>query len=318
MALAITGAGGLCAARPACCCIGRIVGSFELDVVLAAGDADPRRTRCTCRRWCWCCWAPSPRARSSRSTSGCRTRWRRRRRCRPTCTRRRWSRPACSCWRGCTRRWAAASPGSGSSSPVGLATLLVGAYIGDLPARPEGAAGLFDDQPPRPDHAAVRPRRRRWPWWPACSTSSTTPPSRPSLFMAAGIIDHEMRHARHAAASTACGSTCRVTATLAHRGGGGDGRRAAAQRLPVEGDVLRRDGGQGQRTGADARGCCRPAPRWPASSASPTALRFIHDVFFNGEPRDLPKTPHEPPRFMRAAGRAAGACCAWRSACRRR
>ncbi|CAG0909299.1 unnamed protein product, partial [Cyprideis torosa] len=29
------------------------------------------------------------------------------------------------------------------------------------------------------------------------------------------------------------------------------------------------------------------------------SLRFIHDVFFNGEPVDLPKTPHEPPRFMR-------------------
>lgn len=29
------------------------------------------------------------------------------------------------------------------------------------------------------------------------------------------------------------------------------------------------------------------------------SARFIHDVFFNGEPVDLPKTPHEPPRFMR-------------------
>jgi multicomponent K+:H+ antiporter subunit A len=29
------------------------------------------------------------------------------------------------------------------------------------------------------------------------------------------------------------------------------------------------------------------------------SLRFIHDVFFNGEPIDLPKTPHEPPMFMR-------------------
>jgi multicomponent K+:H+ antiporter subunit A len=29
------------------------------------------------------------------------------------------------------------------------------------------------------------------------------------------------------------------------------------------------------------------------------SLRFIHDVFFNGEPMDLPKTPHEPPRFMK-------------------
>ncbi|MHC9036674.1 proton-conducting transporter transmembrane domain-containing protein, partial [Cobetia marina] len=29
------------------------------------------------------------------------------------------------------------------------------------------------------------------------------------------------------------------------------------------------------------------------------SLRFIHDVFFNGEPKDLPKTPHEPPRYMK-------------------
>lgn len=29
------------------------------------------------------------------------------------------------------------------------------------------------------------------------------------------------------------------------------------------------------------------------------SLRFIHDVFFNGEPVDLPKTPGEPPLFMK-------------------
>ncbi len=29
------------------------------------------------------------------------------------------------------------------------------------------------------------------------------------------------------------------------------------------------------------------------------SLRFIHDVFFNGEPINLPKTPHEPPRYMK-------------------
>jgi len=29
------------------------------------------------------------------------------------------------------------------------------------------------------------------------------------------------------------------------------------------------------------------------------SLRFIHDVFFNGEPVDIPKTPHEPPRYMK-------------------
>lgn len=29
------------------------------------------------------------------------------------------------------------------------------------------------------------------------------------------------------------------------------------------------------------------------------SLRFIHDVFFNGKTEGLPKTPHEPPRFMK-------------------
>jgi len=29
------------------------------------------------------------------------------------------------------------------------------------------------------------------------------------------------------------------------------------------------------------------------------SLRFIHDVFFNGEPVNLPRVPHEPPRYMR-------------------
>lgn len=29
------------------------------------------------------------------------------------------------------------------------------------------------------------------------------------------------------------------------------------------------------------------------------SARFVHDVFFNGEPVDLPRTPQEPPRFMR-------------------
>jgi multicomponent K+:H+ antiporter subunit A len=29
------------------------------------------------------------------------------------------------------------------------------------------------------------------------------------------------------------------------------------------------------------------------------STRFVHDVFFNGEPRDLPRAPHEAPRFMK-------------------
>ena len=89
MALTVTGAGGLCLLAGVLL-LGRIVGSYDLDAVLAVGRPDPRASRSIPPRWCWCCWARSPRARSSPSTSGCRTRWRRRRRCRPTCIRRRW------------------------------------------------------------------------------------------------------------------------------------------------------------------------------------------------------------------------------------
>ncbi|MEJ2043942.1 MAG: monovalent cation/H+ antiporter subunit A [Reinekea sp.] len=39
------------------------------------------------------------------------------------------------------------------------------------------------------------------------------------------------------------------------------------------------------------------------------SLRFIHDVFFNGESIDLPKTPHEPPRYMRVPVEVLVALC---------
>jgi multicomponent K+:H+ antiporter subunit A len=39
------------------------------------------------------------------------------------------------------------------------------------------------------------------------------------------------------------------------------------------------------------------------------SLRFIHDVFFNGEPVDLPRTPHEPPRWMKVPVEVLVALC---------
>jgi len=39
------------------------------------------------------------------------------------------------------------------------------------------------------------------------------------------------------------------------------------------------------------------------------SVRFIHDVFFNGEPIDLPKTPHEPPRWMKVPVEVLVALC---------
>ncbi|MFN2308605.1 MAG: monovalent cation/H+ antiporter subunit A [Gammaproteobacteria bacterium] len=39
------------------------------------------------------------------------------------------------------------------------------------------------------------------------------------------------------------------------------------------------------------------------------SARFIHDVFFNGEPIDLPRTPHEPPRYMKVPVEVLVALC---------
>jgi multicomponent K+:H+ antiporter subunit A len=39
------------------------------------------------------------------------------------------------------------------------------------------------------------------------------------------------------------------------------------------------------------------------------SLRFGHDVFFNGEPQNLPRTPHEPPRWMKVPVEVLVAIC---------
>jgi len=39
------------------------------------------------------------------------------------------------------------------------------------------------------------------------------------------------------------------------------------------------------------------------------SLRFVHDVFFNGKPVDLPRTPHEPPRWMKVPVEVLVAIC---------
>ena len=126
-----------------------------------------------------------------------------------------------------------------------------------------------------------------------------------SLFMAAGIIDHETgtRDMRRLS------GLYRFMPITAHAGHGrrrGDGRRAAAQRLPVQGDVLRRDGVH-QRAPGRANTGCRALATLASVFAVAYSLRFIHDVFFGPPPTDLPREPHEPRALDARAGRAAGA-----------
>ncbi len=104
MALTVTGTGGLCLLAGVLV-LGHIVGSYDLDQVLALGDAGAR-ARAVLR-------GAGPgaagRVHQERAVSvpllaapchgGADAR------SRPTCIRRPWSRPGCSCWRACGRCW---------------------------------------------------------------------------------------------------------------------------------------------------------------------------------------------------------------------
>ena len=136
--------------------------------------------------------------------------------------------------------------------------------------------------------------------------------------MAAGIIDHEMRHARHAAPQRAL----EIHARDRHAGDRRrrrDGRRAAAERLPVEGDVLRRDARGRRRTPSD-----RYAVPILATLAAAFSVAYSHALHPR---RVLERRAARPARRRRTSRRfwmmvpadAAGRCCAcWSACCRPR
>ena len=114
MALLVTGAGGL-ALLAGMLILGHVVGSYDLDRVLEAGDAIRAHALypvlltliligalSKSAQFPFHFWLPHamPRPRPSR----------------PTCTRRPWSRPGCFCWRVYGRRCQALNSGSGSSA----------------------------------------------------------------------------------------------------------------------------------------------------------------------------------------------------------
>lgn len=128
-----------------------------------------------------------------------------------------------------------------------------------------------------------------------------------SLFMAAGIIDHETgtrdmrringlwRYMPHTAALA-------MTASAAMAG------------VPLLNGFLSKEMFFAETLGTRLPG----AVAWTLPAAATLAgvfavaysARFIHDVFFNGEPQDLPKfPPHEPPRFMKIPVEILAALC---------
>ncbi|WP_221795815.1 monovalent cation/H+ antiporter subunit A [Oceanobacter mangrovi] len=117
-----------------------------------------------------------------------------------------------------------------------------------------------------------------------------------SLFMAAGIIDHESG-TRDMRKLNGLWNYMPITATLAMVAA------ASMAGVPLLNGFLSKEMMFAETLRQDTLG----ALSWwipllatiGGALAVAYSLRFMHDVFFNGEPIDLPKTPHEPPRYMR-------------------
>ncbi|MCC7327409.1 MAG: monovalent cation/H+ antiporter subunit A [Burkholderiales bacterium] len=117
-----------------------------------------------------------------------------------------------------------------------------------------------------------------------------------SLFMAAGIIDHETG-SRDMRQLNGLWHFMPITATLAMVAS------SAMAGVPLLNGFLSKEMFFAETLALDAHPLMRIGVPLVATFAAALAvaysLRFIHDVFFNGEPVGLTRTPHEPPRWMR-------------------
>jgi multicomponent K+:H+ antiporter subunit A len=119
-----------------------------------------------------------------------------------------------------------------------------------------------------------------------------------SLFMAAGIIDHECG-SRDMRKINGLFKYMPYTAVLAMVAA------AAMAGVPLLNGFLSKEMFFGETL--HLRWLDEASWRWLLPAAATLAgvlavaysLRFIHDVFFNGEPKGLTRTPHEPPRWMK-------------------
>jgi multicomponent K+:H+ antiporter subunit A len=117
-----------------------------------------------------------------------------------------------------------------------------------------------------------------------------------SLFMAAGIIDHETG-SRDMRQLNGLWPYMPITATLAMVAA------SAMAGVPLLNGFLSKEMFFAETLFVQSHRAVEfivPVVATVAAAASVAySLRFIHDVFFNGEPVGLARTPHEPPRWMR-------------------
>jgi len=127
-----------------------------------------------------------------------------------------------------------------------------------------------------------------------------------SLFMAAGIVDHECG-TRDMRRVNGLFKFMPITATLAIVAAG------SMAGVPLLNGFLSKEMFFAETVGHpvfDEMSWLLPAFATLAGIlAVAYSSRFIHDVFFNGDPVDLPRQPHEPPRWMRAPVEVLVALC---------
>ena len=181
-------------------------------------------------------------------------------------------------------------------SSVGLATLVVlGAMDGDFPAGPQGSARLFDDQQSRPDHPAPgtrQPTRRRRRNLPSVNHATF----KASLFMAAGIIDHETG-TRDLRRLSGLYRYMPITATLAMVAA------AAMAGVPLLNGFLSKEmflsAALVEHSGSLLDQILPVLATLASSFTVLYSLRFIHQTFFGPPPTSLPREPGEAPLWMR-------------------
>ncbi|MDP2144883.1 MAG: monovalent cation/H+ antiporter subunit A [Gallionella sp.] len=127
-----------------------------------------------------------------------------------------------------------------------------------------------------------------------------------SLFMAAGIVDHECG-TRDMRRVNGLFKFMPITATLAIVAAG------SMAGVPLLNGFLSKEMFFAETVGHpvfDEMSWLLPAFATLAGIlAVAYSSRFIHDVFFNGDPVNLPRKPHEPPRWMRAPVEVLVALC---------
>ena len=127
-----------------------------------------------------------------------------------------------------------------------------------------------------------------------------------SLFMTAGIIDHEtgtrdMRRLQGLAGPMPVTATVAIVAAAAMAG------------VPLLNGFLSKEMFFAETLAIEGRPLARLLV--PAVAALAAALsvaysaRFVHDVFFNGAPTDLPREPHEPVQWMRLPVKLLAVAC---------